>query len=197
MLDTDVTPHFVDGVAVFKYQNICYYFKQSDKLQISHGFTLAGTDVTWYVDCDTCQDTGGGSDPTGGGNCANDDPSLPGAILVKVFDPDHPSDPMFNFTAAFSRVGTAASYTSGERFNPPGCCTAKVNIQCDSGKWKGGLTYSCLACPGGAGIEYSDVRATNISQRLPYIGAYPVTSYTVGSSGPDYHNVTVTVLGYL
>jgi hypothetical protein len=63
MLDADVDPHFVDGVAIFKYQDVCYYFKQSDRLQVNHGFTLAGSDVTWFATCDLCTTDGGGPPP--------------------------------------------------------------------------------------------------------------------------------------
>jgi hypothetical protein len=53
----------VDGIAVFKYQEVCYYFKQSDRLQVNHGFTLAGSDVTWFTDCDTCKADDGSPPP--------------------------------------------------------------------------------------------------------------------------------------
>jgi hypothetical protein len=48
MLDSEVDPHFVSGVAIFGFQGECYYFKSSDRLLVGHGETIAASDATWY-----------------------------------------------------------------------------------------------------------------------------------------------------
>jgi hypothetical protein len=119
--------------------------------------------------------------------------------VVVQFSGAPPGDTLFVGTKVMPRVPGTASYSTGELFNPPGCCTAKFGISCTGtgNGWSGSINFSCLACPGGAGISYGDTRPTHVMQKLPYIGNYPIQPPpSIGSSGPDYSGVTTTIVGY-
>jgi hypothetical protein len=79
MAEGDVTPHLVDGVAVFRFNEVCYYFKASDPRTLGHGFTLTEDQVQWFDTCDLCTAGGGGTD-------TNPVPCTPPAGLATTYN---------------------------------------------------------------------------------------------------------------
>ncbi len=194
MLDADVTPNFVDGIAAFTFQGNGFFFRESNRLVTGRGFTLTAADVVWTgADCPDTMDTL---------LCDYTNPNWPKTIKVRITD-------TVNVISAgrndLNVAGDWTLYSNGTSqyradFNTPkpaGYCilsNMSITAECDSGGWEIVIQYNSS--------EATHSEFYNASPRSaagPTIGAYPWTTGggTSGFGGAGAWNAsTVTVLGY-
>jgi hypothetical protein len=140
MATDEVTPHFVDGVAVFKFNGNCYYFKASDKETLGHGFSLTADQVTWYADCDACTNGDGGGD-TGPVPC-----TVPDAVKGMSFSVAWHNKVRLDAGPAGYGVACAPTCESN--------LSATVSDPAGIANWSvGGTNASVPSCGGGPGIQ--------------------------------------------